>query len=132
MIAAEDCSEKPIRIYQTTRRHMPENVTFKCALCLFPSHSEIKTCRTQRLETTLNIDCALITGHNFVAEREANSRKRSRRLAIKFRFFSAVYFMTLLIFRLYYSFDDKATASRVGKDLEGRGAVLIGGTSMSS
>jgi hypothetical protein len=53
MMAGEYCSEMSIRIYQTTWRLSQKNVTFKCPLRLFPSHSEFKTRRTQRLDTTL-------------------------------------------------------------------------------
>lgn len=55
MMAGEYCSEISTRIYQTTRRLSQKNVTISCPLRLFPSHSEVKTRITLRLETTLDI-----------------------------------------------------------------------------
>lgn len=70
MMAGEYCVEKSIRIYQTTRRLPQNNVTVKCPLRSFPSRSEVKTRRTQTLDTTLNSVYALILCHNFVPGRD--------------------------------------------------------------
>jgi len=120
-MAGEYCSEMSIRSYQPTRRLSQKNVTFRRPSPLFPSHSEVKTRRTQRFDTTINKICALIFGHNFCTGGETEFRKRIKR--------SAIYCHSLLLFTLWscqysgnnYSFGGRNNGSQIGKDMEWRG-----------
>jgi len=95
-MAAQYCSEMSIGVYQTTRRLSQKNVNFRCPWSLFPSHSEVKTRRTQRSDTKVNKVCAQILGHNFVQwERQILERESNGFLYTSI--FSAGYFMMLSI-----------------------------------